>query len=91
MPKKKSSQKALRRSLKRRIYNLRRKSKIKKASKELLSVIKQKNKNLAKEKLSLVYKQLDKAGKTFMHKNKVARLKSKFARKVNKITASAEV
>ncbi len=91
MPKKKSSQKALRRSLKRRIYNLRRKSKIKKASKDLLSAIKQKNKNLAKEKLSLVYKQLDKAGKTFMHKNKVARLKSKFARKVNKITTSAEV
>lgn len=80
MPKTKSAKKALRKSLKRREINLQRKRKIKIAVKNFLKAIKEKNIDLAKEKLSLVYKELDKAGKRFIHKNKVARLKAKYSK-----------
>ena len=80
MPKTKSAKRALRKSKRRWLINERRRRKIKIAVKNFLKAIKEKNKELAQKNLSLVYKELDKAGKTFMHKNKVSRLKSKYAK-----------
>jgi small subunit ribosomal protein S20 len=80
MPKTKSAKRALRKSKRRWLINERRRRKIKIAVKNFLKAVEKKNKELAQKNLSLVYKELDKAGKTFMHKNKVSRLKSKYAK-----------
>jgi ribosomal protein S20 len=80
MPKTKSAKRALRTNKRRWLINERRRRKTKIAVKNFLKTIKEKNKELAQQNLSLVYKELDKAGKTFMHKNKVSRLKSKYAK-----------
>jgi len=80
MPKTKSAKKSLRKSQRRWEINEKRRRKIKIAVKNFLKTIKEKNKELAKKNLSLVYKELDKAGKIFMHKNKVSRLKAKYAK-----------
>lgn len=85
MPRTKSAKRALKKSKKRWEINERRSRKIKIAIKNFLKAIKEKNQELAKQKLRLVYKELDKAGKTFMHKNKVSRLKSKYANLLNSI------
>ena len=85
MPKTKSAKKALRKSQRRWLINEQRRRKIKLAVKNFLQAIRGKNKELAQKNLNLVYKELDKAGKTFMHQNKVARLKSKYASMLNKI------
>lgn len=85
MPRTKSAKRALKKSKKRWEINERRRRKIKIAIKNFLKAIKEKNQELAKQKLRLVYKELDKAGKTFMHKNKVSRLKSKYANLLNSI------
>jgi ribosomal protein S20 len=84
MPKTKSAKKALRKSKKNWEINEIRRRKMKIAIKSFLKDIKNKNKEEAKEKLKMVYKQIDKASKRFMHKNKAARLKSKYAQFLNK-------
>lgn len=85
MPRTKSAKRALKKNKKRWEINERRRRKIKIAIKNFLKAIKEKNQELAKEKLRLVYKELDKAEKTFMHKNKVSRLKLKYANLLNSI------
>lgn len=80
MPKTKSAKKALRQNIKRRNINEQRKRKIKTSIKNFLKTIKDKNKELAQKNISLVFKELDKAGKKFLHKNKVNRLKSKYSK-----------
>ncbi|GIW66229.1 MAG: hypothetical protein KatS3mg095_0127 [Candidatus Parcubacteria bacterium] len=84
MPQKKSAKKELRKNIKRRIRNLKKKRLIKETIKNFLATLKDKNKDQAKEFLKLAYKHLDKAAKTFMHRNKASRLKSKLAQKFNK-------
>jgi len=84
MPKTKSAQKELRKNIKRRIRNLKRKKQIKETIKQFLIALKNKDQEKAKEYLSLAYKYLDKATKTFMHKNTANRIKSKLAQKFNK-------
>jgi small subunit ribosomal protein S20 len=53
-----------------------------------LLALKNKDKEKAKEYLSLAYKYLDKATKTFMHKNTASRIKSRLAQKFNKTFAN---
>lgn len=84
MPQTKSAKKELRKNLKRRIRNLKRKRQIKNVIKLFLKALNEKNKEEAEKYLSLAYKYIDKASKTFMHKNKASRLKSKLAEKFNK-------
>ncbi len=85
MPKTKSAKKELRKNLKRRLRNLKRKRQIKSVIKEFLKALAEKDKEKAKKYLSLAYKYIDKAAKTFMHKNKANRLKSKLTEKFNKV------
>lgn len=85
MAKTKSAKKELRKNLKRRLKNLLRKRQIKLALKKFLKALEAKNKEEAERYLSLSYKQLDKAAKTFMHQNKASRLKSRLAIKFNKV------
>jgi len=78
---KKSAKKELRKSLKRRERNLLRKEKIKNTVKELKRLLEKNKIEEAKNQLSLVYKAIDKAAKrNVIHKNKAARLKSKYAK-----------
>lgn len=84
MPKTKSAKKELRKNLRRRLRNLIRKRQIKSVIKKFLKALEEKNKEEAEKYLSLAYKQLDKAVKTFLYKNKASRLKSKLAIKFNK-------
>ncbi|MEK7673683.1 MAG: 30S ribosomal protein S20 [Patescibacteria group bacterium] len=85
MPKIKSAKKALRQSEKRRVKNLKRKREIKVAVKGLSKALIGKDKESAEKYLKLAYKKIDKAAKTFVHKNKASRMKSRLAKKVNKI------
>jgi len=76
MPQTKSVKKSLRQSIKKNKKNRLLKSRFKKASKEFLAQPNLKN-------LKKVYSSLDKiAKKKLFHKNKVSRLKSKYAKKV---------
>jgi small subunit ribosomal protein S20 len=88
MPRTKSAKKELRKNIKRRIRNLKRKKQIKTVIKQFLLALKNKDKEKAKEYLSLAYKYLDKATKTFMHKNTASRIKSRLAQKFNKTFAN---
>jgi small subunit ribosomal protein S20 len=81
----KSAKREIKRNLKRRLFNLEKKRKIKFAVKNFLKALKNKNEEEARKYLSLAYKYIDKAGKTFMHKNKCARLKSRLTLKFNKV------
>ena len=85
MPQTKSAKRELKKNLKRRIRNLKRKKQIKNAVKLFLKALNEKNKEEAQKYLNLAYKAIDKAAKTFMHKNKASRLKSKLAQKFNKV------
>ncbi len=85
MPVTKSAQRALKRAKRNWRINEARRRKIKLAIKNFLKLIKEKNKEKAAEALKLVYKELDKAGKRFLHKNKVSRLKSRYARLLAKL------
>jgi len=84
MPKTKSAKKALIKSKKNWEINEIRRRKMKIAIKSFIKDLKNKNKKEAQEKLKMVYKQIDKAAKRFIHKNKAARLKSKYAQLLNK-------
>ncbi|MCS6789285.1 MAG: 30S ribosomal protein S20 [Patescibacteria group bacterium] len=80
MPITKSAKKALRQNIKRKKRNLAKKEAYKKAIKDYKKLLIAKNFNEAKQKLSLVFKSLDKAAKTnVIHKNKASRLKSRLS------------
>lgn len=79
MPRTRSAKRALKKTKRNWLINEQRRKKIKLAVKKFLKLIKERNKEEAEKALREVYKQLDKAGKRFMHKNKVARLKSRYA------------
>jgi small subunit ribosomal protein S20 len=89
MPRTKSAKKALRKSEKRRIENLRIKEKIKKLKKEIKKLIQENKIEEAKKFLPLFYKALDKAvkrgtikeGKADREKSKIAKLLSKLSQK----------
>lgn len=84
MPITKSAKKRLRQSLKARRRNLRRQRKIKSLRKEIQKLIKAKKIKQAQELLPEFYKACDKAAKTFWHKKKAARVKSRMTSFVNK-------
>lgn len=84
MPITKSAKKALRKSKKKRLRNLKVKEKIKKLLKEAKFLISQKKKEEAKMLLPKIYKILDKAAKTgVIKKNTAARKKSKIAKLIS--------
>lgn len=79
----KSAKRALKKSLKRRERNLKRKEILKKAKKEFLRLVEAKKIEEAKQLLPKLYKLLDKAAKVkLIKKNKANRLKSRLAKKL---------
>jgi len=89
MPRTKSAKKALRKSERRRIENLRIKEKIKKLKKEIKKLIQENKIEEAKKLLPLFYKTLDKTakrgtikeGKADREKSKIAKILSKLSQK----------
>lgn len=85
MPKKRSTKKRQKESLKKRLHNVFYKNKIKNLSKEIRALIKEGDKEKTKELLSRFYKVLDKATKEKIIKKRAAdRKKSRIARLINK-------
>lgn len=85
MPITKSAKKALRVSSRKRVFNLRRKEAIKKHSKTVKKVVKDKDMKSAVEALKAAYKALDKAAKMGTIKKGAAdRKKSRLAKLLNK-------
>lgn len=83
MPKIKSAKKALRQSIKRQKINLEKKNNIRIGKKNYLKALETKNSEEILQKLSQVYKAIDKAKKTkVIKKNKANRLKSNLAKKL---------
>ncbi len=81
----KSAQKAYRQNLKRKAHNAKQKIALKKLIKEYKKLVSSKELAKAKEKLSAVYKALDKAAKTnLIKKNTASRLKSRLTKSANK-------
>jgi len=76
MPITKSAKKALRQSQKRRIINIKKKSKIKNLQKQVRSLALQKKTEEAKKLLPQLYKALDKAAKTELTKKNTAARKN---------------
>jgi small subunit ribosomal protein S20 len=86
MPITKSAKKALRKSKKRRLENLKIKEKIKKIKKEIKNLIQENKSEEAKKMLPLLYKALDKAAKRgTIKEGKADREKSKIAKLLSKI------
>ncbi len=85
MPITKSAKKALRQSKRKRVSNVRRKTKFRDLTKEFRKTILAKSFDKAKELLPKVYQSLDKAvkGKT-IKKNKASRTKSRLAKLLDK-------
>lgn len=92
MPNTKSAKKAVRSSKRKQMHNLSWKKRVKKSIKNLDLGIKEKEtKELLTEKLVLIQKLLDKsAKKKVIHKNRVNRLKSKYAKKVAALSGKAK-
>jgi ribosomal protein S20 len=92
MPNTKSAKKAVRGSRKKQLHNLSWKRRIKKTVKNIDLGLKEKETaEMLKEKLTLMQKVLDKASKEkVLHKNRVNRLKSKYAKKVTALSAKAK-
>jgi small subunit ribosomal protein S20 len=87
MPRTKSAKKALRKSEKRRIENLKIKEKIKKLKKEIKKLIQEKKIEEAKRLLPLFYKALDKVAKRgTIKEGKADREKSKMAKILSKLS-----
>lgn len=85
MPKTKSVKKALRKSLKRRRTNLRKKQEIKKLQKALQVLISEQKFQEARKLLPKLYRLLDKAAKTGMiKKQRAARKKSRITKQFTK-------
>lgn len=89
MPITKSAKKALRQSIRRRKYNLKRKEAIKTVVKKIKKELKNKNKEEAMKLLPLAYKAFDKAAKTgVIKKNAASRKKSRLTKLTNEIRIS---
>jgi small subunit ribosomal protein S20 len=85
MPITQSAKKALRGSLKKRAFNLRRKNEMDKVIKEVKKLINQKNAKDARTALSRAYKAIDKAAKRgIIKKNTAARKKSRLSALIKK-------
>ena len=81
MPITKSAKKALRQSKRKRVSNVRRKTKFRDLTKDFRKAIAAKDFNKAKELLPKVYKSLDKAAKSnTIKKNKASRTKSRLTK-----------
>lgn len=84
MPQRASALKALKRSEKRRIFNLRRKDAMKKAIKDFKKLIKQNKIKEAQNFIPILYKAIDKAAKKgVIKKNTAARKKSRLLKLLN--------
>lgn len=84
MPISQSAKRALRKSLKRRRVNKKRKANLKKIEKNFLTLIRDKKMKEAQKMLPQVYSTLDKSAKVnIIKKNKARREKSKLSRKLN--------
>jgi len=84
MPIIKSAKKALRASLRKRVYNDRRRRAMRKGIKEIKKLVAQKNKGEAIKLLPNAYKSIDKAAKRgVIKKNAAARKKSRLTAMVN--------
>jgi small subunit ribosomal protein S20 len=81
-----SAKKRVRQNAKRRVINRARKSAVKTGIKGFEAAISSSDKKAAAEQYRLIVKKLDSiASAKTIHKNKAARLKSRLARKLNKI------
>lgn len=88
MPNTKSAKKALRQSKRRRTKNLKKISELKSAIKIYNKLLSKKSGTDAPKQISIVYKKLDKLAKTgVIKKGKADRLKSRLARRINKINS----
>jgi len=84
MPITSSAKKALRGSLRKRVFNLERKNKMKFVVKEYKKFISERKMKEAEKLLPNVYKEIDKAAKRgVIKKNAASRKKSRFAKKLN--------
>lgn len=81
----KSAQKAFRQNAKRRVHNAKQRMAFKKLIKDYKKLVVAKELDKAKEKISAVYKALDKAAKTnLLKKNTASRLKSRLTKLGNR-------
>ncbi|MDP2593584.1 MAG: 30S ribosomal protein S20 [bacterium] len=81
----KSAKKAWRTSLRKKVFNDKRKTQVKKAIKKVQKLLNEKNVDEARKFLSSAYKALDKAAKgNTIKKGKAARKKSRLAKMLNK-------
>ncbi|MFC1510234.1 30S ribosomal protein S20 [Candidatus Omnitrophota bacterium] len=81
MPQRRSGIKELRKNRKNQMHNLDIKTDLKKTIKSFVKTVDEKKAPEAKDQLKTVYKKLDKAAKrNILHKNTVARRKSKFSK-----------
>ena len=88
MPQRRSAIKELRKNRKNRLRNLDVKTELKKTVKKFIVSVTSNNKTEADTQLKSVYKKLDKAAKrNLIHKNTVARRKSRFSTMVNKLAS----
>ena len=88
MPQRKSGIKELRKNHVRHMHNLDIKTTLKKTTKKFLASIKDKDKEKAQSNLNELYKKLDKVTKrNILHKNTVARRKSKFSKQLASLTS----
>lgn len=87
MPITKGAKKAHRASLRKRVFNDRRKRTMKDAIKKIKNFVAQKDKDGANSALSLAYKAIDKAAKRgIIKKNTAARKKSRISKMIAKIS-----
>ncbi len=85
MPITKSAKKALRVSSRKRVFNLRRKSKMDNSTKEIKKLVSQKKVTEARTALSKAYQAIDKAAKRgIIKKNAASRKKSRLSKLVKK-------
>ena len=88
VPQRKSGIKDLRKNRTRQMHNLDIKTDLKKTTKKFLASVDKKDKTKAQSDLKLLYKKLDKATKrNILHKNTVARRKSKFSKQLASLTS----
>ncbi len=91
MPNTKSAKKALRKSKKVYVENRRMKLRIKRWMKKLNTLLEKADKDSVEKTYYFLQKLLDKAGKKHIyHKNKINRLKSRFAKKVASVKSEAK-
>lgn len=84
MPQIKSAKKALRQSKKRKARNLKRKESIRRIALRIKKLVKEGKKDEAKTQLRKAYKLIDKAAKSYLHKNTASRKKSRLTALINK-------